>query len=384
MKDCEVCAIVPVRNEAETLPATLAALFEQKDFKGRTLNHKRYEVIVFANNCTDDSAEIVRRFARQHPEFALHLVERTLPPEEAYIGRVRQLLLDEAYRRLRFHPRGVIASTDGDTQVDSRWIAAIMREISHGADAIGGRIVVDAAGRAALDSHARASYLRAVGYHSLMTQLEDCIDPDPFDCAPRHYQFFGANFAVTCAMYARAGGMPLVRTPEDVAFREALVKAGARLRHSPLMRVTTSARQTGRTNLGLANQLSVWQNMGERGQAFLVEPVEAIEARLHAKRELRLLWERVAKGEPCCDRTVVQLAERFAIMPEQIKGAIARSGSFQAFYHYLKQAQHARGLWQQQWTAVNIEVAIADLRLRLNDFRLNGANGQIGRFLLPN
>lgn len=34
-----------------------------------------------------------------HP-IALHIVEKTLPATQAYIGRVRQILMDEAYRRL--------------------------------------------------------------------------------------------------------------------------------------------------------------------------------------------------------------------------------------------------------------------------------------------
>ena len=138
LPQCEVCVIVPVQNEAETLESTLTALAHQVDLVGRPLDSTRYEIILLANNCSDDSAAIARRFASQHPTLALHVVERTLRAAEAYIGRVRQILMDEAYRRLIAlgRRRGVIASTDGDTQVAPTWVAATIQEIARGADAV--------------------------------------------------------------------------------------------------------------------------------------------------------------------------------------------------------------------------------------------------------
>jgi glycosyltransferase involved in cell wall biosynthesis len=140
LAQCEVCVIVPVRNEAQTLEATLKALTYQIDLKGKKLDWQCYEVILLANNCNDNSAEVARCFARLHPELVLHVIELTLSPAEAYIGRVRQILMDEAYRRLIYLGRkqGIIASTDGDSQVTPTWIAANIAEIAAGADAVGG------------------------------------------------------------------------------------------------------------------------------------------------------------------------------------------------------------------------------------------------------
>ena len=87
--ECEVCVIVPVRDEAELLEPCLTALLHQVDLQNKRLDPRRYEVIVFANNCRDHSAAIARQFGRQHPEFRLHVVERHLAPADAYIGRVR-------------------------------------------------------------------------------------------------------------------------------------------------------------------------------------------------------------------------------------------------------------------------------------------------------
>ncbi|MBE9137636.1 glycosyltransferase [Nodosilinea sp. LEGE 07088] len=375
---CRVSVIVPVRNEAETLEKTLSALANQVDFQDKTLDSSSYEVIVFANNCTDESAAIAEKFARRHSDFQLHIVEQDLPPSDAYIGRVRQLLMDEAYRRLSWlgKPHGMIASTDGDSQVDRRWIAAILYELGQGADAVGGRTVIDGAERAALDAHTRATYLSFVGYRYLIRQLEDVLDPDPFDRAPRHYQFFGANFAVTHEMYASVGGMPPVHTSEDVAFREALVRVGAKVRHSPLMRVTTSARQQGRASLGLADRLTQFQTLSQHQQPFLVEPAAAIEARLIARRDLRSYWQQFAMGHPLsvfAPQRLVQLATALAVPLAEFQPILEQASSWGDIYQQVERCQQVTGWWQQQWGTVPIEEAIAALRLRLHSLRQSAA-----------
>ncbi len=371
LPQCSICVIVPVRNEAENLPAVMQALAHQVDLRGGPLDPRRYEVIVFANNCTDRSADVVRRAMNSYPQLRLHLIERELPSEEAYIGRVRQLLMNEAYHRLLQlgELRGAIASTDGDTQVGPTWVATILQELGQGADAVGGRIVTSGAGRKALDVYARSYHLRSVGYALLTTQLEDGIDPNPADPAPRHHQFYGANFAVTCEAYARAGGMPPVHTPEDVALRDALIRVGARLRHSLAMRVTTSARQVGRTSIGLASQLTEWQVMGQRQQALLVESAAALEAKLRARRDLRRLWRRLALGELPLQQEIDPLAARFAISAEWLWEELEALLPFDFLYQRIEQRQSVDGLWQRRWELVPIEVAIAGLRLRLSRLR---------------
>ncbi|PZV08969.1 MAG: glycosyl transferase [Leptolyngbya sp.] len=369
-----VSVIVPVRNEAEMLPTTLQALADQIDFEGNCLDFKSYEVIVFANNCTDASAAIARQFAQQHPQFQLHVIEQTLPQAEAHIGRVRRTLMDEAHRRLQGlgQRHGIIASTDGDSQVDRQWIAAMRHEIAQGADAVGGRTVTHRAERAALDRATKTSYLRFVGYRYLVKQLEDYLDPDPFDRAPRHYQFFGANFAVTHEMYALAGGMPLLPTSEDVAFHQAIVKVGAKVRHSTLMRVTTSARRQGRAAQGLADRLSQFQTLGQRQQSFLVASAAEVRAKLLVRRDLRRCWMQATSDQlraALAPQRLAQLANRLTVPLAELHEAIEQSVTFGELVQRVEQCQQTMGVWQQQWTAVPIELAIADLRLCLHQQR---------------
>lgn len=365
LPECEVCVIVPVRNEAENLESTLTALANQTDLKGRSLDQSRYEILILANNCTDESVAIANHFAEQHPNLALHIVEKTLPATEAYIGRVRQILMDEAYRRLMLQKRDrkVIASTDGDTRVAPTWIAATLYEIACGADAVGGRIITDRAGRAALDPYTRACHLREVGYRYLVAELETYLDPDPHDVFPRHYQHYGASFAVTAEMYQQAGGMPAVRTPEDVALYRALIRVNARFRHSPLVRVTTSARTTGRTNIGLANQLHKWSAMGRQNQAFLVESAAEIETCLLVRHQLRVIWWRRLNGDQISDRDIASRAIILGIDTQWLMQELALPHTFGLLWERVEQRQQAEGIWRSRWNLVQIEQAIAELRL---------------------
>lgn len=371
LPQCEVCVILPVRNEAEILEQTLAALAHQVDLNGHPLSADRYEVILFANNCSDDSVAIAHRFAIQHPDLILHIVERTLPASQAYIGWVRQRLMDEAHRRLiqLGRNRGVIASTDGDTQVAPDWIAATLYEIACGADAVGGRIVTDRDDRAALDPYARACHLREVGYRFLVAELETYLDPVPFDGLPRHFQHYGASLAVTAEMYVQAGGLPAVRASEDVALYRALIRVNARFRHSPLVRVTTSARQVGRAQNGLANQLQQWSVMGVQHQSFLVEPAGAIVARLQAHHTLRLLWQRFLHGHQPTPQEIALPASQLGVDPGWLVAALTQHASLGALFEQIEQRQTQEGTWQQRWSLVKIEQAIYDLRLLLEALR---------------
>ena len=106
----EAVVIVPARNEAEGLPATLAG---QRDLHGRALDRGPFEMLLLANNCDDDSAALARRFARRHTGFALHVEDIQRPPPDAHIGTVRRLLMDAACRRLQAShpPHRVIAQS---------------------------------------------------------------------------------------------------------------------------------------------------------------------------------------------------------------------------------------------------------------------------------
>ncbi len=371
LPQCEVCVVVPVRNESEMLESTLTALNHQLDLEGRSLDPDRYEIILLANNCDDDSAAIAHRFAKQQSHLVLHIVEQTIPAPNAHIGWVRKRLMDEAYNRLISIGcnRGVIASTDGDTRVASNWIAATLYEVECGADAVGGRIVTDRRDRAALTRYTRACHLREVGYRFLVAELEAYLDPDVFDGSPRHFQHYGASLAVTAEMYGRAGGIPLVRTSEDVALYQALMRIDANFRHSPLVRVTTSARQVGRAQHGLADQLGQWTAMESEKQPFWVESVAAVTTRLSARQELRSLWRQMLDGDQPTLKDVALPSNRLGISHDWLLNQLTQAQFFGALLEQIEHRQEQENNWQQRWSLTKIEYAINDLRLLLEPVR---------------
>ena len=365
---CELCVIVPVRDEAENLAATLDALAHQIDLNGQPLKRDRYEIILLANNCSDDSATLARHFAALHPTLNLHVVEMTLPADQAYIGRVRRILMEEAYQRLASlgRPRAVIASTDGDTKVASNWIAAILAEIASGADAVGGRILTDRTSRLQLDRNAYAYHLRHVGYRFLVTELESYLDPEDFDPFPRHFQYYGASLAVTVEMYKRVGGMQAVRSPEDAAFNQSLLRFDARIRHSPKVRVMTSARQNGRVDVGMAAQLSQWAAMGRNHQPDLVESPQAIASRFQRRQALRQLWQKFKLGNNrrSSYRNIAVVAKQFGVSSNWLTAELQTSPTFGLLHEQIE--KHSTKNASQ---LVEIEQAISELRFYLQDFR---------------
>ncbi len=376
-EQCEVSVIIPVKDEAQNLTATLSALAGQTDLDARPLCPRQYEVIVLANNCTDNSAAIARQFARKYPDLAIHVAELTLPPDRAYIGYVRKLLMDEAYNRLMSlgHQRGIIASTDGDTRVAPTWIAATRAEIAKGVDAVGGRILTDRHSRHELPTQARTFFLQEVGYRFLVAEMEHYLDPDPYDPLPRHYQHYGASLAVTAQMYAKAGGIPPVRTPEDEAFYQSLLRVNARFRHSLRVQVTTSARATGRSPVGLANQLTKWSELSSDA-ALKVEPVEAIVSRFRSRRKLRLVWQKLAQGQHVSLAEIEPLATKLGVAQDWLLHELFCPQTFGKLFEQVM--QHQQNSYLSRCPLVDVKTAITELR-QSRAIRLGQTNTTIDR-----
>ncbi len=362
-----VCVIIPVRNEALGLMRTLAALAAQTDAAGLALDPCCYEVLLLANNCTDDTAEIARTFARQHPALALHILEATLPPEEANVGTARRRLMDIAFARFEQldRPHGLIASTDGDTRVAPDWVWQMLTARMGGAQAVGGRVLAEPAPatEAAMSRGVRLFYLRDTAYLHGLAQMETLLDPAAHDPWPRHHQFFGANLAVTADAYCRVGGLPRVPFLEDEALARTLRRADVRVRHSPDVRVWTSARQCGRVACGLSTTLSTWEEMSRAGLPQIVESVEAVETRLRARAALRRLWQdaqagRMADAGALAETLGVPAAwfDDLADMPfGEVWDRVARA-------HLIDD-----GPWALRWPRVEITEALPALRARLAD-----------------
>ena len=130
--------VVPARDEASTLPLLLDSIAAQRLPGG--FDHSSFEVLILTNNCTDGSVQIVEEFQQKHPHLNVFVADVCLPDELANIGYVRRQLMAAAFERVSAD--GVIMTTDADTVLSADWIAANFAEIERGADAVGGRILM--------------------------------------------------------------------------------------------------------------------------------------------------------------------------------------------------------------------------------------------------
>ena len=319
---------MPVRDEARRLPAALRSLASQRDTDGTLFDPRRFEIIVLANNCSDASAAIVRRFAARRPWLQLHVVEVAFPPDVAHVGHARACLMNEAWRRLSASrgEGGIIASTDGDTRVDPGWLAATLAEVRGGADAVGGRIVMDAEADRLPDL---ARYTRRdEAYQRLRSRLEHELDPDPADPWPRHHQHFGASLAITARAYAQVGGLPAEPFLEDEALYQALRGQDLKVRHSERVSVVTSSRRHGRVAVGLSWQLREWASMARAGDdAHVVDPVAWAEE-IALRRRLRRCWSATMPLSPAGEARLHRLAEQLDVPPRWLAKRIAAGGPF--------------------------------------------------------
>jgi hypothetical protein len=255
------CAVaIPAKDEIERLPACLAALASQRDSAGSPLARGAFCVVLFANNCRDESAAIARSMAERLP-FALHVVEAVLPPEVAHAGNARRAAMDlaEAWLAEGGANNGLILTTDADSQVPQRWIENNLTAIHAGADAVLGSLALDEEGDLLPQSlHQRGR--RESTYEALLTELSAVLDPLDHNPWPHHATISGASLAVSRPMYLRIGRLPRVPLGEDKALVAELLRHDAKIRYCPNIQVTTSARLDGRAPGGVADTLRLRSN----------------------------------------------------------------------------------------------------------------------------
>ncbi len=349
----QVCVVVPVRNEAGNLRATLQALAGQRGFDGQPLPAQTFEVLLLLNNCTDDSAAVAQQLAHEHPALPLHTAAVDFAPPKAHVGQARACLMAAASSRLRAAAcgaQGIIASTDGDSRVDVHWVAATLLEFEQGADVVGGRITSQAA------DGETPGLRRLVRRDDLVrlwrARLESLIDPELGDPWPRHYQHFGASLALRVWAHDAVGGSPRVPFLEDEALVRLLKARDLGVRHSPRVRVLTSGRREGRVQVGLSQQLSEWAELVRQQRGPCV-PDPAEDARVMCWRaRLGRLWR--ARAAACAQPAHLALQARDnAVTHPPVEAALAGLSAQLVVPAQVLQAAWAReGFFGEFWGAV--------------------------------
>jgi hypothetical protein len=236
---------IPVRDEAERIGPCVTALVEQI---GAQADH----IVLLVNNTTDDTVAVARRVAIPTGT-ELHILERSLPPQQANAGHARRLAMEAAAEFAG--PDGILLTTDADSRADPDWLAANLAEINDSADAVAGWVDLDPADWSAIPLKLHEDDARECAYDALCDEIHARLDPDPHDPLPRHTQASGASIAVTAKAFRAVGGIPAVPFAEDRAFLAALRRGDARIRHSRACHVVVSGRIVGRARGGMADTI---------------------------------------------------------------------------------------------------------------------------------
>lgn len=340
--------VIPAKNEALLIERALTAIAHQE-----MVVDGSFDTIVFANDCSDDTAARARAFARQHPAARISVIEGRLPAGEAHIGRARRTVMDAAAERFAVRGvDGIIASTDADTVVDRRWVAETMRAMRD-VDAVAGRITLLPDDEAALSSALRDAYERDGDYYRTVACLEATLDPMWWDPAPRHADHFGGSFAVRATAYVRVGGVPVVACLEDVALYEALLRADARVRHASEVRVQTSGRTIARVTGGYATHLADLETLRDW---HVPDPRKTI-ALVRARAELRR--SRTLRDEA---RATQRIATFLGLRESDVRDVLDRSLPVGENWHRLARRAAEHGY---AYSAVPAAEALAALRAEI-------------------
>jgi cellulose synthase/poly-beta-1,6-N-acetylglucosamine synthase-like glycosyltransferase len=310
-----VVIAVPARDEAGNIGECLRAINQAAAFADR----HEVTILVLVNNTSDGTADIAR--STLLPSVQLVVEEVVLPPGTAHAGGARRAAMDCA--AALFGPDAILMTTDADSQVDSKWIAANVAEIVRGADAVAGVIAFNKQTRRQLDSvlRSRAPEWLLAEKHAILGVL---IDPKSYDPWPTHIWAWGASFAITASAYKRVGGVPNVPLCEDRALANAVEAHDLKLRHSHMPLVYTSARTVGRAPGGFADLLTDYARYPATICDAALEPVSGLVRRLKTRATMRR--EGVGFGARWAERESSDPSlSRQRIMPDMLRTEIAKS-----------------------------------------------------------
>jgi len=273
---------IPAHNEADRIGDCLAALARQRDV---VLSDG--VVVVLADNCSDDTAAIARNIRLG---CVLHVIEQTSASGKGSAGEARHLAM--AHARALVRADGILLTTDADAIADEDWIAAMLGcFVDDRIDLVAGRV---SGNWDEMKHHPQAALnigALECRYGELIVELEDAVDPQPHDPAPRHGQECGANIGIRVAMFDDVGGMPPIPVGEDRALIEAVLRCDGGVRHAWAPHVTASARIDGRAQGGMATALRE-RIEGTYRCDELVMPAALLERRLMLRKAARAAYSK--------------------------------------------------------------------------------------------
>ena len=298
---CRAVVAIPACNEAVAIRACLAALITQRMPDGAPLPEGSVGVLVYANNCTDDTAAVVREMAGFSP-FEIRALEERLPPDRSHAGTARLRAMDAAAEWLeKVSAGGALLTTDADSVVCATWVARTL-ELLESADAVAGYIEAKPEELVSLGPAFLQRGRLEDRYLARVAEIYSLCDPLPHDPWPNHRVTSGASLAVSLSCYRAIGGLPPRPVGEDAALVEVLTDAGYRVRHAQDVTVATSCRLQGRATGGAADTMRARHEEPDAPCDAEIEPAfrlfrralwkGALRSWFEGERRLSLRWER--------------------------------------------------------------------------------------------
>ncbi|MEE1621906.1 glycosyltransferase family A protein [Zafaria sp. Z1313] len=225
-----VAVVVPVKDEAELLPACLRRLAAAMDRFDATGDGRGSTLVLALDSCTDASRAIAAQASRRDRRIGF------LAGAFGGVGPARAAGVERALGRIgAVVPERIwIACTDADTLVPVDWVLRQAALADAGADAVLGTVEPDPA-----DTEQRL----LAAWHA------------QHDLADGHPHVHGANLGIRASAYRLVGGFAPVEYNEDVLLVAALRAAGRQVLSSGDLRALTSGRLVGRAAQGFAAYL---------------------------------------------------------------------------------------------------------------------------------
>jgi glycosyltransferase involved in cell wall biosynthesis len=181
---------IPTHNEASYIAGCLAALALQRDETRAPIQRGSLEVLIFANNCSDETISITREASQTIPH-PVSIVAEHMPPERLNAGWARKRAMDLAAIRLaEVAPiSGLILTTDADSRVAPTCSRPRCANSKRARDCVAGYIDAIPAEYLALGGQFLARGRLEDTYLRYLAEINARCDPRTHDPWPNHRVF---------------------------------------------------------------------------------------------------------------------------------------------------------------------------------------------------
>lgn len=238
---------IPARDESARIARCLDACLDSITESGLMV-----DVLVLVNGSRDDTIERVARWSRRRAR-VVTLVDVDFHPGAAHAGGARSLALSLAAAGVPADTP--LLTTDADAAPAIDWVRRNLAHLLGGARLVCGAIRLDEREAARLPEPLTDVCDVTDRYQRATRELEQLLDPDPWNRWPHHGESGGASLALTRATLDAIGGVPFTPCGEDRALAARLRGRGECVRYADDVSVRVSCRLHGRAHGGMADTL---------------------------------------------------------------------------------------------------------------------------------